>query len=577
MYLFKSRRKSIASFTLLLLVGIFSCLAPDARADAIATVNGGAGLGTIRGIVRDESGSPISDAIVAVFRLGTSQLLKQVRSDAGGGFLAKVAPGTYTVLAVAEGFNPVTLQEVQVNKYAELSYGFKLARSGSGNTLPEKKADRNSSKWRIRAAQLGRSVYQHGEGADPIDENDSSADESTGQPDADVASVRKGQTVVETFAGSSTDDNFAGFDFATLQPLGENSSIILAGQTGSRGAPQSLRADYKFRAAEAHQIRFSAAAAELGKLQGGGKDLGQLSFQALDEWKVKDGIILVVGFDYSRFVGAGSDSSVTPRLGLQYDINSKTRLRTGFSVPGDDKSWSHAIDLEDASVVFRDPARAREIVVEDSKPLINRSSRLEFGIERIIDKKSNLEATAFFDTAAGSGVGILSLPFASLSPQVSFVASNRGRSVGARAVYTRRINNIFSASGGYALGRGQRLSAAVLTSPANVFEGDFFQTFVGQLNASLKSGTQIQAVYRLSPDAAVFAIDPFHGRLAIFDPGLSIQITQSLPTLGLPIRAEAVIDGRNLLDFQTGITGDDGSLRLNSQRRSLRGGISVRF
>jgi len=65
--------------------------------------------------------------------------------------------------------------------------------------------------------------------------------------------------------------------------------------------------------------------------------------------------------------------------------------------------------------------------------------------------------------------------------------------------------------------------------------------------------------------------------LAIYDPGLSILITQSLPTLGLPLRAEAIIDARNIFDFQTGLTGEDGSLRLNNQGRMLRGGIQVRF
>ena len=50
-----------------------------------------------------------------------------------------------------------------------LNYGFKLEQAGSGNTLPEKRADKNSSKWRIRAAQMSRSIYQHTPGTTPID------------------------------------------------------------------------------------------------------------------------------------------------------------------------------------------------------------------------------------------------------------------------------------------------------------------------------------------------------------------------------------------------------------------------
>jgi hypothetical protein len=65
--------------------------------------------------------------------------------------------------------------------------------------------------------------------------------------------------------------------------------------------------------------------------------------------------------------------------------------------------------------------------------------------------------------------------------------------------------------------------------------------------------------------------------MAIYDPSLSIMVTQSLPNLGLPIRAQAILDARNLFDYQTGVNGEEGSLRLNSQKRILRGGILVRF
>jgi hypothetical protein len=104
-----------------------------------------------------------------------------------------------------------------------------------------------------------------------------------------------------------------------------------------------------------------------------------------------------------------------------------------------------------------------------------------------------------------------------------------------------------------------------------------FQTFFGQFDAALRSGTNVRTVFRLSSQATVFAIDPFQGRMMIYDPGLSVLVTQSLPTLGLPIRAQAVIDARNLFDFQTGVNGDEGSLKLTSQKRAVTGSIMVRF
>ena len=51
----------------------------------------------------------------------------------------------------------------------------------------------------------------------------------------------------------------------------------------------------------------------------------------------------------------------------------------------------------------------------------------------------------------------------------------------------------------------------------------------------------------------------------------------NLPRFGLPFEAKATIDARNLFDLQTTIENGETSLKLNTQRRILRGGISVRF
>jgi hypothetical protein len=75
----------------------------------------------------------------------------------------------------------------------------------------------------------------------------------------------------------------------------------------------------------------------------------------------------------------------------------------------------------------------------------------------------------------------------------------------------------------------------------------------------------------------VFAIDPFAGRLGVYDPSLSIQVTQDLPTFGLPVHAEAIIDARNILDVQSTTENGEFFTQLSNTRRSVRGGISLRF
>jgi len=207
------------------------------------------------------------------------------------------------------------------------------------------------------------------------------------------------------------------------------------------------------------------------------------------------------------------------------------------------------------------------------------SRRIEFGIERVLDNNSSIEANAFFDTTLGRGVGLTSIPFDALSGDnfSEFVSNQTGRTEGFRVVYSRRLSGKFSTAAGYAVGRGQKISDRAISNPANLFQDDFFQSFFGRFEADLKTGTSVKTIFRLSPQATVFAIDPFQGRLAIYDPSLSILITQSLPNLGLPIHAEAIVDARNLFGFQTGVNGEAGCLRINSQGRMLRGGVLVRF
>ncbi len=553
----------------------------------VSVVESRRNLGIIKGVVRDEAGNTIADAYVSIFRVGTSNLLKQVRSAADGSFFAKILPGTYTILAVAQGFNPVTLSTVEVNRSAELVYGFRLEKAGGGNTLPEKRVDRNNPKWNIRAAQTRRSIYQNTEGDVPVDKDTvtaqtDSTESETFDFDKEETSKRRSQTVIETYFANSEDGSFSGVNFATLQPISDDAEIIFSGQSGtSRFAPQRFETTLKFRPNEKHQISLKGAAAKLGRVEKSNieQSLGQISVQALDEWKVRSGVIFVFGLDYSKFVGAGDDFSVSPRFGFQFDVNAKTRFRSAYTTATEERTWSSVAELEDTQILFREPVSMQDFVVENDKPQMSKTSRLEFGIERVLDNQSSIEANVFFDTVSSRGIGLANMPFNSLNSEnlADFVVNQQGRAQGLRIVYSRRLSSRFSTSAGYAFGNGQKLSSEAISTPANALENDFFQTFYGQFNADLKTGTQVKTIFRLSPEATIFAIDPFAGRLAIYDPSLSVMITQSLPNLGLPIRAEAILDARNLFDYQTGVNGEEGSLRLNSQKRILRGGILVRF
>jgi hypothetical protein len=184
-------------------------------------------------------------------------------------------------------------------------------------------------------------------------------------------------------------------------PISENSEIVVAGQTGAANAPQRIETNLKFRPNETHQIRLNTSFGNLGKIkiENADQTLGQFSVQALDEWKVRDNVIFVFGFDYSRFLGAGDDFSLSPRFGLQFDLPIPEPVSAPALYDADRGKKLGARDRTGRNDrrlprIGRD---AEDFVVENGRPQMNKSSRLEFGVERILDSNSiRVEANMLF-------------------------------------------------------------------------------------------------------------------------------------------------------------------------------------
>jgi hypothetical protein len=305
-----------------------------------------------------------------------------------------------------------------------------------------------------------------------------------------------------------------------------------------------------------------------------------MSIRAVDEWIVRDGFVVVLGVDYSRFLGAGNDAAVTPRFAVQFDANARTRVKAGYATTDDGYEYQSIPNFEGSDAVFKRPTN-QPVAYVGGRAVMARSRRLEFGVERELNNRSTVEATAFLDMTTGRGVGLLATPASAFSGETGRsllrVANQEGSARGARVVYSNRLNHVWNASAGYSFGRGQRVSPLGIGNPAKLFDGGFFHSVALQIAGDWSTGTHVQTVFRFSPEATVFAIDPFAGQLAVYDPSLSIQVTQDLPTFGLPLRAQAIVDARNLLDVQTTTTNGETILLIGPNGRSVRGGISVRF
>lgn len=552
-------------------------------------------LATITGTVRDHRGNPLAGALVSLIREGV-KTVKEARTDEEGNFIAKVLPGRYGIKAIANGFSEVVFASVDVKASQELVYKFNLEPVGYGNTLPERRRDRDDVKWTLRSAQPRRSIFQVQEGEDstiPVvtesSEQTAAAAPLETAPEAAAEtsdSKAKPRGVLESYVANGFASSYAGFNFALSAPISDDVELIFSGQTGTGDAPERVEATTRFRLGDRHRVGLTVAGIRFespvwtSKVPDQANLHGQVSLRAVDEWIVRDGIVIVMGLDYSRFIGAGGAQAFSPRFGVQYDANARTRVKAAFASGGDEDGIQSVARFEDEQVVFRNHTM-KPVAFIDGQAVLERSHRLEFGVERVLDNTSNIEAMAFFDTTSGRGVGFLSEPASAFSGRTGQafidVANQQGSSRGIRVVYTKRLNRVWTASAGYAFGRGQQLDPGSFSSPAELFESGFFHTGALQLAAGFGTGTQVRTVLRFSPEATVFAIDPFAGRLGVYDPSLSIQVTQDLPSFGLPVRAEAILDARNLLDAQTSSENGEILTFFGSSRRSVRGGISVRF
>ena len=368
------KRRIGFALSLLALTGFFSLNTPAAMA-------GKASLATITGSVKDEKGNPLAGAIVSLLKDGANVVIKEIKTSADGRFTAKIAPGRYSIRAIAEGFNAVAFASVEVRASQELIYRFNLEPIGSGKTLPERRKDREDVRWILRSAQTRRSIFQVQEGSDEDikaalgletakDESQATAVATETSPEVAAESF-KGRTlgVVQSyFAGGAAEPGYLGLNFAISTPVSEHVELIFAGQTGlGANAPERLEATGRVRLNDRHNLEVSIGGMQFNSALSTGLDprpAGQLSVRAVDEWIVRNGVVIVMGLDYSRFIGAGGARSISPRLGVQFDPNARTRVKAAYAPGGDESQTQSVASFEGTDIAFTNSGN-RPIAVVD--------------------------------------------------------------------------------------------------------------------------------------------------------------------------------------------------------------------
>jgi hypothetical protein len=572
-------------------------------------------LAFITGTVRDEGGAPLAGATVAVLEpRSRGREIKSARTDTQGRFSAGVAPGIYGLRAMAEGFISKSTR-VAINSSAKNSYHFALKRK---DTLVQKRGDSDDIRW-ISLSVPSPVMRAAPEGEEEVVElsNDTEARKGLMANHSSFHGMAQFMAVTSSAPAGLPSPDFFGTNFVLSGSLGGNFEVAFIGQRGVGDlAPQRLAAIATFRPNAAHQITSMVGYGQVGlyrtpyreidaldEADGGlpvrspsrmfnvrpdRTSLDQISVSATDSWQVFRPLLVIYGFDYSRFIGSVNErDSVLPRFAVQYSPSSRLRMSAAVT-PGSDQRLNSLESFNSENIQTSFESAPAEVAYSDS-PILDRSQRFEIGVERAFGEGgASIEASAFYDMISGHAVGLLALPLeASPETQATFqqvahqITAMNGAARGVRVMFNRRINGHVTASAGYSFGRGSRLDNAPISTiaPSQLFRGGFFQVATAKLDIdfSEQTGTRVSTVIRLSPSAVVFAIDPFAGRMSVYDPNINVYVTQELPSFGLPVRWEALVDVRNLLNQVLGA--EDGGLQLASARarRTMRGGLAFRW
>lgn len=546
---------------------------------ASATAQAGAAKGSIRGLILDPHGNPLAGAAVLVMAedVKAAKVIKKASTDNEGKFIAaNILPGHYRVKAAADGFKPVEIAtDVRPNQVTVFDSIY-LRRT---NTLAEQTSLNTDSKYAARGA---RNVVFH------YDEYNPNPTEA--KSDDVIALTNRTPEmhgVVNTFAQATASDTaetapFLGANFAVSEQIGKAANLVISGQAGvGTGAPQKLQALTTANVGDRHRF---AVALGYGRFtfsrHGSVPRLGQFSVSATDTWQVAGPVLVVYGLEFARFSEGASGSSLLPRLGVAIDATSRTRVSAAF-VPGTSNDLQSHVNLEAGEIEFTEPkpVAVMNAANAERQPMMDRSYRLQFGAEQILSDKSSVEMMAFFDTVSGHGVGLLAVPNDAQTQPEYRALEQAGRQRGMRVVYHRHINKMVDTALGYAFGEGQQLDERGISEPAHLFRNARFQVISAKVDANfISTGTRVSTVLRVAPAQAVFAIDPFQGQVATYDPNISVMLTQDLPSLGfLPGQWQAIVDLRNLFDQQGAVSDERQELVASRFHRLVRVGLSLRF
>jgi hypothetical protein len=556
----------------------------------------------VTGKITSRTGDGLLGAVITIFRQDhDGGTISFTRSDKTGAYsLANIAPGSYSLQAAREGFQPLTSSNIKIEPGKTTTLNIVLQEL-LGIIAGEPDPRNWDLKTVIRSTSDRRLVFRDLPGQPPV--NDSDAPFTRAGAVSLTSNTGLGNENYIGYPGSS--QNGIVTNFAFVEPVSDHARMIFAGQLDTGyGSYWRVRNTYNYRPDPSRDFRLSVG---YGRLNMGGSGMSSMErpsqffaqdpdqresglqtlgvgFEARE--KILDMLALDYGFDISQVYYGITRNFFSPYF--QVVVNPTETLYVRGAVASRRFSDDNSLLLPEGEVL--NLVESTYIAKIDGVVNISQFKHTEVAVGKALQSDTTVELAAYEDRMQGPGMPFMvtaSTPTGQ-TQQLLQLRQDQTRQRGMRLVMNRKILDYLNGSIAYVYGGGTNfapsdstLTSAVLAqSLLNYMQQTYYHTLMGQVSAIFpRTHTQMTAVVRWYPQNSVTPIDLFGDRADMLSKGVNFSIRQPIPLpefMGTTGRWEALVDVRNLFDSgQQTVPTRDGQLTVTRNPRAIRVGINL--
>jgi hypothetical protein len=513
--------------------------------------------------------------------LSAAALEFKALTDEKGFFrLANLVPGTYSVKVTAPSFLPTLRERVGLREGSATVVNLTL------NTLfqalelgpPRTPADDDDWKWTLRSV-ASRPVLR----ALP----DGTVVVATGEASGD----RDAKATLSLLAGTASDGYGSASDMATgfaiERPMSADDVWTLAGNVGYGVAPAAVvRTSFTHRSFNGSDPTIAVTVRSLAPPGVGFQTSGlqSVALTSTDSLILGNVVELHFGSEIQTVQFMGRVTSFRPFGTADVHLDPDTVFEYAYTTS---RPSARAEDGEGPMATHLGDTGPR-ISIASFSPALERAHHQEVSLSHRMGK-TNVQFALFSDRVANTvltGVGQVGGANGELLPDLfSGTFSYRGDDLdtsGLRVVLQRKLRSDLTATLDYGYGGVLDLARpdVQLREARHSLTAAQRHAVSARLSGRLPHcKTQWSTSYGWTSGRALTSVDMFNSSAGQSEPYLSAYVRQPLPSLGFPVKMEAMIDLRNLLaQGYVPVMGQDGqTVYLVQSARSVRGGLAFTF